>query len=200
MLSAAAAGFDVCFLLVILAGVSLLVVKRSSLADDLLLETATSPSGSTETQAVVPQGDVDVADERLVRTLQRVMVDERAYRLENLTVATLAQRLAVPEYRLRRVINQRLGHRNFNAYVNGLRLDHVLAVLADPAREGDSIMGIALDVGFQSIGPFNRAFKARCGVTPTEFRRQRLADCSNRPVEVCDLAISARQLHTSPGS
>jgi len=29
-----------------------------------------------------------------------------------------------------------------------------------------------MDAGFQSLGPFNRAFKATTGVTPTEYRRQ----------------------------
>jgi AraC-like DNA-binding protein len=28
-----------------------------------------------------------------------------------------------------------------------------------------------MDAGFQSLGPFNRAFKATTGVTPTEYRR-----------------------------
>ncbi|MGP8122947.1 MAG: helix-turn-helix domain-containing protein, partial [Xanthobacteraceae bacterium] len=32
---------------------------------------------------------------------------------------------------------------------------------------------IALDAGFQSLGPFNRAFKSETGVTPTEYRRGR---------------------------
>ena len=31
-----------------------------------------------------------------------------------------------------------------------------------------------MDAGFQSIGPFNRAFKAETGLTPTEFRRDAL--------------------------
>jgi AraC-like DNA-binding protein len=31
-----------------------------------------------------------------------------------------------------------------------------------------------MDAGFQSIGPFNRAFKADTGMTPTEFRRHAL--------------------------
>ena len=33
---------------------------------------------------------------------------------------------------------------------------------------------IALDAGFSSLGPFNRAFKAETGVTPSEYRRQAL--------------------------
>ena len=126
----------------------------------------------TPAQATPP----DPAEERLGRSLQRLMSVERAYRDEDLSVASLALRLAVPEYRLRRLINQRLGHRNFNAYVNGLRLEEACNALADPQRREMPVLTIALDAGFQSIGPFNRAFKAATGVTPTEFRREKLAD------------------------
>jgi AraC-like DNA-binding protein len=28
-----------------------------------------------------------------------------------------------------------------------------------------------MDAGFQSLGPFNRAFKSVTGLTPTEYRR-----------------------------
>ena len=118
----------------------------------------------------------DPAQARLAATLQRLMAEGHAYRSEDLTVASLAQRLAVPEYRLRRLINQRLGHRNFSTYVNGWRLAEVRAVLADPARSAVPVLTVALDAGFQSIGPFNRAFKTATGLTPTEFRRQQLAD------------------------
>ena len=104
------------------------------------------------------------------------MTAERAYRTEDLTVASLATQLAVPEYRLRRLINQRLGHRNFNAYINGLRLDEACAALADPAQRERPVLTVALYAGFQSIGPFNRAFKTVTGATPTEFWRQKLAD------------------------
>jgi len=104
------------------------------------------------------------------------MAVEHAYRSEDLSIASLAARLSVPEYRLRRVINQRLGHRNFNAFVNGFRLAETLAALADPSKRGVPVLTIALTAGFQSIGPFNRAFKAATGLTPTEFRRQKLAE------------------------
>ena len=33
------------------------------------------------------------------------------------------------------------------------------------------VLSIALGVGYGSIGPFNRAFKARMGMTPTRFRQ-----------------------------
>ncbi|MFO1337636.1 MAG: helix-turn-helix domain-containing protein [Burkholderiaceae bacterium] len=117
----------------------------------------------------------EAADQALADALGRLMAEQRVYREEGLTVATLAQRLAVPEYRLRRVTNQRMGHRHFNAYLNGHRPAEARAALADPARRAVPVLTIALDAGFQSIGPFNRAFKAATGLTPTEFRQQALA-------------------------
>jgi AraC-like DNA-binding protein len=124
-------------------------------------------------QAAIPP---DPAEDRLSESLQRLMASERLYRAEDLTVARVAARLAVPEYRLRRLINQRLGHRNFNAYINGFRLAEARAALADPGQRETPVLTIALGAGFQSIGPFNRAFKVATGVTPTEFRREKLAD------------------------
>lgn len=88
-------------------------------------------------------------------------------------IAAPAGKLGVPKYRLRRLINQRLGHRNFSAFLNGYRLDEVMAALVDASKADVTILTIALDAGFQSIGPFNRAFKARTGVTPSDYRRSK---------------------------
>jgi AraC-like DNA-binding protein len=106
--------------------------------------------------------------------LLREMKDNRAYRNEALSIGVLAGRLGLPEYRLRRLINQRLGYRNFNAFLNFYRLEEAMAALADTSQAEVPILTIALDAGFQSIGPFNRAFRASTGMTPTEFRREKL--------------------------
>jgi AraC-like DNA-binding protein len=115
----------------------------------------------------------DPVEDALLARLGRLMREERVYREEGLTIAVLARRLDVPEYRLRRAINQRLGARNFNAYLNGFRLAEVREALADPARADEAVLALALEAGFQSLGPFNRAFKAETGLTPTEFRKAR---------------------------
>jgi AraC-like DNA-binding protein len=112
-----------------------------------------------------------VADRRLLDALMRLMADERIYRHEGITIGTLANRLAAPEYKLRRLINRELGYRNFNAFLNDHRIEEVKAALADPTQAGVPVITIAMDAGFQSLGPFNRAFKATTGVTPTEYRR-----------------------------
>ena len=128
----------------------------------------------------------------LLRRLDHLMSVERIYRQEGLTITTLAAKLYLPEHRLRQVINEGLGHRNFNAFLNRYRIDEAKAALSDLSQRDVPVLTIAMDAGFQSIGPFNRAFKADTGLTPTEFRRHALAGASiaskrrccfrNRPV------------------
>ncbi|MFO1163391.1 MAG: helix-turn-helix domain-containing protein [Reyranellaceae bacterium] len=124
-----------------------------------------SSIGPTPTPATDPQEDA------LLARLQRLMQEEKVYRQEGFGVPALVAAIDVPEYRLRRLINQRLGHRNFSSFVNSYRLAEAMAALADPTQAGVPVLTIALDAGFQSIGPFNRAFKAHTGVTPTAYRK-----------------------------
>ena len=128
---------------------------------------STAPGGENRPTAIEPE---------LLRRLQRLMIVERAYRREGLTIGSLSAELGVPEYRLRQLINEGLGHRNFNAFLNSYRIEEAKAALADPGQEQVPVLTIAMDTGFQSIGPFNRAFKAATDLTPTEFRRLALAE------------------------
>lgn len=117
-----------------------------------------------------------VADDPLAQRLLTHMQHERAYRDEGLTIAALAAQLGEQEYRLRRTINQSLGHRNFAQFLNSYRLTEVKAALADPAQREVPILTMAIDAGFGSLGPFNRAFKEGEGLTPSEYRARALAD------------------------
>jgi AraC-like DNA-binding protein len=129
------------------------------------------PAPETQSAAAIVASESNAADRKLLDALMRLMADDRIYRYEGITIGTLATKLAVPEYRLRRLINQRLGYRNFNVFLNNHRIEEVKAALADPSQAEVPVITIAMDAGFQSLGPFNRAFKATTGVTPTEYRR-----------------------------
>jgi AraC-like DNA-binding protein len=132
-----------------------------------------SPSGESVRPSVEPM---------LLRRLERLMTVERSFRREGLTVGSLAALMNVPEYRLRQIINEGLGHRNFNAFLNRYRIDEAKASLADAGQKEVPVLTIAMDAGFQSLGPFNRAFKADTGLTPTEFRRLAPANTPSKPL------------------
>jgi AraC-like DNA-binding protein len=122
----------------------------------------------------VRKQDEDVAtpalDDPLAARLRAHMTSELPHRDEAMTIAKLAAQLGEQEYRLRRLINGQLGHRNFAAFLNGYRLDEVKAALSDPTQKEVPILTIALDAGFGSLGPFNRAFREAEGMTPSAFR------------------------------
>lgn len=102
-----------------------------------------------------------------MQKLQRAMTEDRAYRREGLSVASLAADLGIGEAALRALINHELGHRNFNDFLHHHRLQEAAARLV---AEDLPVLTIALECGYGSIGPFNRAFRQRFGMTPTEYR------------------------------
>ena len=97
------------------------------------------------------------------------------YRETGLTIPVLAGKLDYPEHRLRQLINGQLGYRNFSAFLNSYRVDEAQQHLADPEYARTPILTIALELGYASLGPFNRAFKALTGMTPSDYRRRHLA-------------------------
>ncbi|WP_295691319.1 AraC family transcriptional regulator [uncultured Maricaulis sp.] len=113
-------------------------------------------------------------DRPLAARLEQAMADG-LYREPGLTVGVLAEHLDTREHRLRRLINQGLGFRNFSAFLNKHRLAEAKRLLASPERAHDQVLTLALDLGYGSIAPFNRAFRAETGTTPTLFRRAALA-------------------------
>lgn len=115
-------------------------------------------------------------DSPLLARLDSLMRQELLYRQDGLTITAVAARLNVPEYRLRRAINQGLGARNFNAWLNQFRIAEAMAALADPSQREVPILTIALDAGFGSLAPFNRAFRSQTGCTPSEYRTRMRAD------------------------
>lgn len=100
-----------------------------------------------------------------------------------LTIGVLAERLGVPEHRLRSLINQRLGYRNFSAFLNHHRIADAKAWLADPARVDLPVLTIAMDLGYGSLAPFNRAFRENTGQSPSEFRRAAFDEKRKMPID-----------------
>ncbi len=153
-----------------LAGIPALVVScfwLTALEPERLLF---GPPAATKTPS-----RVDPRDQSMLAALVETM-DAGLYREPGLTIERLAETLRTPTHRLRVVINQGLGHRNFAAFVNGYRLTYAKAALADPARGRETVLAIAYESGFASLQSFNRVFKEAEGETPTGFRERRLRE------------------------
>jgi AraC-like DNA-binding protein len=150
--------------LVLFAGLTLLRTEPE------LLGHGEAPPAQAESES--PPASLLSPSEMVLREKLDMAMTAGFYRTPGLTIAGLADHLGTPEHRLRALINQRLGYRNFSAFLNGYRIGEAKAVLTDRARVDLPVLTIAMDLGYNSLPPFNRAFRAETGTTPSEYRRQ----------------------------
>lgn len=109
-------------------------------------------------------------DKELKDKLETEMRAGLAFKDSNLNIVTLSSRLGVTQHRLRSLINQTLGYKNFSSFVNTYRINDMKVALADPKNAHLPILILALDSGFNSLSSFNRIFKIYENMTPTEYR------------------------------
>lgn len=121
-----------------------------------------------------PTNDMPTVSEavaaRQAAAILEAMEQEKLYRQQGLSIGRLADHLRLPEHRVRSLINGHLQFRNYTAFLNHFRLAEVAHRLRDPGQAHLPILSIALDVGYASIAPFNRAFRDAFGQTPSEYR------------------------------
>jgi AraC-like DNA-binding protein len=122
------------------------------------------------------------ANDPAISAVRRAFVEQHIYRDGELTIASLALKLAMPEYRLRKLIHEKLGYRNFNALLHEYRIAEACRNLADPAKNTLPILTIALTVGYNSINPFNRAFRDAKAMTPSAYRARAQTERTVLPV------------------
>jgi len=123
--------------------------------------------------AAVFHSELSAADRLELDRVVKAM-DGGLYLEPGLTIGGLADVLSIPEHRLRRLINGGLGYRNFAAFVNDYRIREAKRRLSDPGMAREQIIQHAFSLGYASLAPFNRAFRERVGVSPTEYREAAL--------------------------
>ncbi len=156
------------FIPAVIFAYKLLAMNISLLGDPPLAVTSTQVSSGASASPTLRAIDRPIFDKLIA------LMEAGTHHREGLTVSQLATDLGTPAHVLRRLINQELGYRNFSAFLNQWRIADAKSLLSDPERGRQQVVQIALEVGYGSIGPFNRAFKEATGLTPTEFRSKAL--------------------------
>jgi len=101
--------------------------------------------------------------------LKKAMEANLLYRDAGLSLSSLAEVLDIHPHELSRIINTALG-KNFNDFINEYRIREVTRKMQDPAYDRLTLIGIALDAGFNSKSTFNRTFRQITGKTPAEYK------------------------------
>jgi putative ABC transport system permease protein len=101
--------------------------------------------------------------------LKKAMETGRYYQDPELSLTSLAETLGIHPHELSRIINLAL-KKNFTEFINEYRIREVTRKLKDPASDRLTLLGIALDAGFNSKTTFNRIFKQTTGKTAAEYK------------------------------
>jgi len=109
------------------------------------------------------------ADLPYVEKIRVLLETDGIYRQMRLNRAGLADMAGIGEHHLSRIVNRHFSM-NFNELINGYRIAEAKRRLRG---EPTPITTIGFEVGFNSIASFNRVFKEKVGLSPTEYRNQR---------------------------
>jgi len=123
-------------------------------------------------KAIYKTPDIDPRDQLLLDGLKTAMESDKIYTEPGLTIRTLSETLKTPEHRLRSLINSGLGYRNFSSFLNQYRIEAIKTAFAEPENSRIPVLTIALDHGYNSLAPFNRAFRDIEGITPSAYRQK----------------------------
>lgn len=103
--------------------------------------------------------------------LQQLMAENQIYTTENITLRSLAEEIGLHANKLSWLLNEVLG-KNFNEYINGLRVEAFKEKALESAYRNYSLLGIAYECGFNSKSVFNDFFKKSEGMTPSAWLKK----------------------------
>ncbi|GBL05219.1 AraC family transcriptional regulator [Glaciecola sp. KUL10] len=108
----------------------------------------------------------------LAEHIQTLLIEDKRFLEPNLRVAGIARELDVPEYRIRTIMQNHFSAKNFNHYINQMRVEHAKSILSAPDKQDWSVLVVGIESGFSSAAPFTRVFKEFTGLTPGQYRKQ----------------------------
>jgi AraC-like DNA-binding protein len=111
----------------------------------------------------------DPEAKQLAQQLKKHMESSKSYLNPELTLSVLAIETDMSSHLLSQVINEQFGL-NFFDFINGYRVEECKTRMVDPRFSHLSLLGIALECGFNSKSAFNRIFKKVTGLTPTQYK------------------------------
>nr|WP_323762343.1 helix-turn-helix domain-containing protein [Maricaulis sp.] len=117
------------------------------------------------TKSGLTQEDMD----RIAAKIRQAVHVDAIYRNSDLSLTQLSKFIGVQAPYVSQTLTQKIGS-TFYDFIAQARVRAAMDMLADPDN-ADSVLSIALTVGFNTKSTFNAAFKRVSGSTPTEWRR-----------------------------
>jgi len=107
----------------------------------------------------------------LSEKLKSFMQTEKPYLNMDLTLKDLASALDTYPHYITQILNT-VFNENFYDFINNYRIEEVKERLMDSQYHNLTVLAIAYDCGFNSKSTFNRIFKQKTGLTPTQYKNK----------------------------
>ena len=129
-----------------------------------------------QTSEVPPQVAETPKEEgqNIAQLLENAMIEDKLFLNPTLSLKEVAHTLEVNQRSLSQAINQHF-EKSFRELINDYRIEEVKTKLNDENLKKQSILGIAMDCGFNSEASFYRIFKKSTGMSPSKYKDQQSA-------------------------
>ena len=158
--------------IIILVKTTRKVVDKNTELTDKILEiekesaTPVSPVEQIKQDLSLGENPSKMNDAQLMAWIDAKMDETALYQQANLDLKTTSEALGVSQRRILRVLKDQYG--SFSAYLTEKRLAKACSLLK--SRPEYTIEAICLDAGFRTRRTFQTIFKARIGISPSEYR------------------------------
>lgn len=136
-------------------GITALVASRATPQSD-----AAAVAGSNQPDAE--------QDRDILARVDRLLVQQKLFRDDNLTLARLGRRASLPARHISGAIN-RLAGKNVSQYINDIRVAEACRLLRETEM---SVTAAMFDSGFQTKSNFNREFRRVTSLNPAAWREK----------------------------
>lgn len=107
-------------------------------------------------------------ESKYIETLLILFNKKKIYLNGKLTVSEVAKELSLTNQQLSYLVNRQLGI-SFLDFINTYRVKEVMASIQKGNHQLHTLLGLALDAGFNSKASFNRIFKDHVGLSPSDY-------------------------------
>jgi AraC-like DNA-binding protein len=101
--------------------------------------------------------------------LNELCREEKVFLDPNINLKTISSKIEASPHHVTETLNRLIGQ-SFSEYINNFRIEEFKILIAQEKYKNYSILGIAMEVGFNSKATFNAAFKKFTKQTPSQYK------------------------------
>lgn len=144
------------------------IIKQIALEGEKLKAVNVFEENISQIEEPIQSPEPDEAVNEWKAELSQLMNEERLFENPRLTLADVAKELDITTKSVSATVNSGF-NMNFNDFVNHHRIEAVKQKLDQGEQNTTTLLGIALDCGFNSKATFNRAFKKSTALSPKDY-------------------------------